>query len=129
MGKSARQKKWLFVGLVITGIAAAGPARASAAAISLYVEPSKIYPNTANNPCIFYGPGNCSSDPSGWYDPAGPTGSGGDGEFSLTQLITPMTEWNSVVGSQFVIGLDANQDKDAQILRSFDIYFNDSSTA
>jgi len=102
---------------------------AEAAGINIFAAPDKTYQNTTNNPCIFYGPGNCS-DPSGWPAPAGPTGGGQ--AFPTNPLVqtysgASYTAWASVVGSAFILGYDINQDVGPQTLSNFTITFYDSS--
>ena len=104
----------------------ASASMASASGMSIFTAPDKTYANTVDTPCIFYGPGNsgCNKDPSGWLTPAGPT----NGSFNpLTQTYagTDYTEWNSVVGSTFVLGFDVNDTSTPQTLAQMRIeYFS-----
>ncbi len=104
----------------------ASASMASASGMSIFTAPDKTYTNTVDTPCIFYGPGNsgCNKDPSGWLTPAGPT----NGSFNpLTQTYagTDYTEWNSVVGSTFVLGFDVNDTSTPQTLAQMRIeYFS-----
>jgi len=105
------------------------PTVASAAAISIFTAPDKTYANTADTPCIFFGPGQsgCSKDPAVWEAPAGPT----NGDFSpLTQTYTgaDYTVWNSVVGSSFVLGFDVNDTSTPQMLSTLTVDFFNVNT-
>ena len=98
------------------------PVAASAAPIAIYVAPNNTYQNTANNPCIFYGPGHCPADPSGWPAPESPTNQAFP---TLTQTYAgaDYTAWTVVVPGSFILGLDINQADDAQTLSEFTINF------
>ena len=115
-GFSAAARRALLV-LVATAL----PAAAGAAPIVVYVAPDNTYQNSANDPCVFYGPGNCAPDPDGWPTPAGPT----NGGFSLTQTYAgdDLEQWLTTVGSAFVLGLDVNQGNTVQTLSAFSITF------
>jgi hypothetical protein len=107
---------------------------ATAGPISVYTAPDKTYQNTANNPCLFFGPGNsgCSQDPANWPAPIGDTGGGDD--FNPNPLVntftgTDLTTFLNIVGNAFVIGFDVNDTTDPQTLSDFTISFlNASST-
>lgn len=120
-----RASQYVCVRLALLGslfLAAAGSAAASPLPISIFAAPDNTYQNSSNDPCVFYGPGNCPHDPSGWPDPASPT----NGNFSpLAQTYTgaDFTTWNSVVGTAFVLGLDVNDTDGVQTLTAFTIDF------
>ena len=113
----------LTLAVVAIALLSAWPGTASAAPIVVYAAPFQTYQNTANNPCVFYGPGACPADPAGWPAPESPT----NGAFDpLTQTYTgaDYTAWFSVVGSSFVFGLDINDTSTDQTLTGFTINFN-----
>ena len=116
--------------LILGGFAIVGlPTLATATPISIFTAPTNTYQNTANNPCVFYGPGNCSSDPAGWPAPASPT----NGAFSpLTQTYDSsgsFAEFQSVVGNSFIVGLDINDTSTPQTLTAFTINFLNSGNS
>ena len=116
------------VGLsVLVASLALAPA-VEAAGISIFTAPDKTYQNTTNNPCIFYGPGNCS-DPSGWPAPAGDTQNFTANPLVQTYDGSGYSSWLSVVGTSFILGYDINQanGKPAQILTELTITFYDGS--
>jgi hypothetical protein len=98
----------------------------SASPVTIFTAPDHTFQNTTNNPCIFHGPGNsgCNADPNPWLDPAGPTGLGNVSSFSLTQSYTGAhyTEWQTNVGSAFLLGLDINENS-AQTFAALTIQF------
>jgi hypothetical protein len=107
--------------LGLAGVAAAGP-------ITVFQAPNNTYQNTANNPCIFYGPGNdCAQDPPGWVPPTGNTGGGT--AFTPNPLLKDyagldLVKWAAVVGGSFFLGLDINdQGSGPQTLSNFTIHF------
>jgi hypothetical protein len=120
--------------LILALLAAAVPAMATASDINIFVAPDNTYQNTANNPCVFYGPGGCPSDPAGWLDPASPT----NGDFTtLTQTYTgtyfdgASGSWIDIVGDTFILGLDINDQGGAtgtQTLDPFTISFFGASS-
>lgn len=103
---------------------------AEAAGISIFTAPDKTYQNTTNNPCVFYGPGNCS-DPSGWPAPAGDTQGFTANPLVQTYDGSNYTAWLSVVGTAFILGYDINQanGKPAQSLTNLSITFYDSANS
>lgn len=112
------------------------PVLASAAPIpiAVYVEPNNVYQNNDINPCIFNGrevgadsQNRCKDDPADWPNAVGPTGTGNTGTFTLTQSYTA-TDWNNFVGSQFVVGFDANDTSIPQTLDYFRIYIDNVLT-
>jgi hypothetical protein len=117
------------VRLVLAGglfLALPGLAAASPLPISIFSVPTKLYQNTVNDPCVFFGDGqkgqDCPKDPAGWPTPAGPT----NGNFTaLTQTYTgtDLDTWNDVVGKSFILGLDINDTDGTQTLTSFTIDF------
>src|SRR5262245_42627973 len=124
--------------LVLVSIAAAlfWPKVSGAAPISIFIEPSKIYQNTENNPCIFYGThdgadsnNKCSHDPAGWPNPVGQTGAQGSGETRTLENTILMTDWNAAsLPLFFVVGFDANESSTSQTLDYFKILFNGVET-
>jgi len=106
-------------------LALPGLATASPLPISIFAAPDKTYQNTTNNPCVFYGPGNCPHEPAGWLDPAGPTGGNFADPLNQTYAGADYTVWNNVVGTAFILGLDVNQEgSQAQDLTTFTIDFS-----
>ena len=113
---------------ILTAIAVFGAAvTAQAAPISVFhASITHVYQNTANSPCVFYGPGNCPQDPAGWPDPTGNTGGGTpfvpnplEQEYTGLDLIA----WNNIIGGSFIIGIDINDTGVAQTLSDFTITF------
>ena len=101
------------------------PLGASAAPISIFVAPDKTYQNTENNPCVFYGPGNCKEpeiDPLTWPEPAGPTNQDFE-PLTQTYAGADYTAFTTVIPTSFIIGLDINEDNDPQTLDEFTINF------
>jgi hypothetical protein len=114
-----------YVGLALAAMMGlAGGAAASP--ISIYTAPDKTYGNTANSPCIFYGPGQsgCNKDPAGWSRNTQNT-DGAFPAFPLTQTYSgaTFTQWLSVVGPTFVLGFDVNDTVTPQILDFLQIEF------
>jgi hypothetical protein len=101
---------------------------ASAAPITLFQAPTNTYQNTANNPCLFFGPGGsgCNQDPAGWPTPTGDTG-GGDpfNPNPLTKSFTgaDLTSFATNVGREFLLGLDINDTSTAQTLSTATVNF------
>jgi hypothetical protein len=107
--------------LIVPIVAAADP-------IVIYVAPDNTYQNSANNPCVFYGPAtDCAPDPAGWPLPEGPTNNDFD---TLTQTYTgaDFDAWLNFVGDAFILGLDINDTNVAQTLDPFTISFFDGSS-
>jgi hypothetical protein len=98
------------------------PAVTSAAPIVLYATASGSYQNSANDPCVFYGPGVCPVDPAGWPDPVGPT-NGDFGTLTHTYSGSDFNEWFNVVGTSFLLGFDVNDSHGLQTLSTFAINF------
>lgn len=104
---------------VLTGV---GTALASP--ISIYTAPDRTYGNTANSPCIFYGPGQsgCNKDPDPWFRNTENT----DGAFpasplTLTYAGADLLRFLQVVGNTFVVGFDVNDTSSQQFLETFTI--------
>jgi hypothetical protein len=118
--------KVLKLGLLVAVVFApafATNARASTLPIVVYLAPDNTYQNTANSPCLFYGPGNCPKDPAGWPAPTGDTGGGT--AFTPNPLTKDMTVagiWTTVIGNSFILGYDVN-DNSPQTLSNFTITF------
>jgi hypothetical protein len=106
----------------ILGLALTVPAVATAAPISIYQAPDNTYQNTANNPCVFYGPGACPADPTGWPTPTGNT-NGDFGTLNKTYTGASYTAFTTVVGTSFILGLDINDTSVAQTLSTLTIDF------
>ena len=98
------------------------PLGGSAAPIAIYVAPDNTYQNTANNPCVFYGPGTCPADPAGWPAPEGDTNQN-FGTLTQTYAGADYTAWSVVVPGSFILGLDVNQTGTDQTLEEFTISF------
>jgi hypothetical protein len=101
---------------------------ANAAGISVFhASLGHVYQNTANSPCVFYGPGNCPQDPAGWPDPTGNTGGGTP--FVPNPLVQEYTgteysvSWTNIIGGSFILGIDINDTGTAQTLSNFTITF------
>lgn len=100
---------------------------ANAAAISVFhASITHVYQNTANSPCVFYGPGNCPQDPATWPAPTGDTGGGTP--FQPNPLVqdytgTDLIAWNNIIGGSFILGIDINDTGVAQTLSNFTITF------
>lgn len=97
---------------------------AMASPISIYTAPDKTYGNTANSPCIFYGPGQsgCNKDPNPWFRNTENT----DGAFpsaplTLTYAGADLLRFLQVVGNTFVVGFDVNDTSSQQFLETFTI--------
>jgi hypothetical protein len=96
----------------------------------------RVYQNSLQNPCIIYGPGNCS-DPAGW-DELGPT----KGNFDLTTGAGPngasddhvitMGELRAALGFEpdstveFLLGVDLNQTSDPQEDLEIDVFIGNT---
>ncbi|MEO7190115.1 MAG: PEP-CTERM sorting domain-containing protein [Vicinamibacterales bacterium] len=117
-----------LAGFTVSGLMLPAVAKAAAIPISIYAAPSKTYQNTANNPCVFYGPGNCPADPSGWPDPEGPTNGAVTTTLVQTYSGSDLTAFNSIVGSAFVFGLDINDTNDPETLNPFTLTFYNGAT-
>lgn len=113
-------RKCLSVLVFSVGLIA--PTLASAAPITIWVAPDNTYQNTANNPCVFYGPGNCPADPAGWPEPESPTNQD-FGTLTQTYAGADYTAWTTVVPESFILGLDINQSGTDQVLSDFTINF------
>jgi hypothetical protein len=100
---------------------------ANAAAISVFhASATHVYQNTANSPCVFYGPGTCPQDPATWPAPTGDTGGGNP--FQPNPLVqdytgTELIAWNNIIGGSFILGIDINDTGVAQTLSNFTITF------
>jgi len=96
-----------------------------------------VFQNSAQNPCVIYGPGNCS-DPVGW-DELGKT----QGDFDLTTGIGPndaaeddhvitVGELRAALGFasnssvEFLLGVDLNQTNDPQTALEIDVFSGDT---
>jgi len=106
---------------------------ANAAPITVFhASLTHVYQNTANNPCVFYGPGNCPADPALWPAPTGDTGGGGafspDNPLTKTFAGADFTQFMLRTGGSFFFGLDINDTTDPQSLANFTITFIDGVT-
>lgn len=108
--------------------------RAAASPIVIFNAPDSTFQNSSNNPCIFFGPGlsGCAQDPAGWLAPVGPTGQGNNsiiGPLTQTYAGADFTEFKSVIGGEFILGLDINQTNASspQSMTDLTVTFRDSS--
>lgn len=120
----------LKIALAAVVIAFASATLAQAATITVYNAPNTVYQNTANNPCVFFGPGVCPNDPALWPTPQGDTGGGTP--FTPNPLVqdyagSDYTAWLTVVGTSFILGLDINDTQGTQTLSNYTINFYDAS--
>ncbi|HEX5071542.1 MAG TPA: PEP-CTERM sorting domain-containing protein [Vicinamibacterales bacterium] len=120
-------------GLAVMACVVCSAAPVEASSITVYAAPFQTYQNTANSPCVFYGPGTCPQDPSGWPAPVGDTGNSPTAftpnPLTQTYAGAEFTQWMSTIGSSFFLGLDVNQDASAQTLSDYTIrFFNSSNT-
>jgi hypothetical protein len=123
-GGEMTQKIATMVGLVWVLIAWAGVA--SAMPIAVIPVPDKTYQNTANAPCVFYGPApNCAHDPIslGWLSPMGDTNGAVDNLLTQTYEGSYLEAFKSIVGTSFVLGYDVNDKKKEPQELAFNIYF------
>lgn len=120
-----------LIGLAVCVSSLVLSAQVEASPITVYVAPFQTYQNTANSPCVFYGPGTCPQDPSGWPAPTGDTGNSPNAfvpnPLTQTYVGAEFSAWMSVIGSSFILGLDINQDTNAQTLSNYTIRFYDGS--
>ena len=117
-------KRALIVATAAIGILVAASA-AVASPITVYSQPGKVYQNTANNPCIFYGPGTCPADPVGWPPPAGDTNQDPP-MLTRDYAGADYAAFAAVAGTSFILGYDVNQTSNAEQLLGFSIYFNNA---
>ena len=106
------------------------PRAGSAATINIFIEPEKLYQNSTNNPCVFYGTkdgaeNKCNKTPPDWYPVVGPTGSDGSGALrTLENTFADLDAFYDVFpNGQFVVGFDVNETNEAQPLFYFHILF------
>jgi hypothetical protein len=88
---------------------------ASAAPMTLYQAPDNTYANTANNPCLFFGPGGsgCNQDPANWPAalPVGDTGGGNPfnpNPLTYSFVGADLLAFAQDVGGSFLLALDIN---------------------
>jgi hypothetical protein len=102
------------------------PAQARASSIQIYSIP--VHNTHQDYLCIFAGTSSCPQDPSGFPAPVTDT----NGDFpTLTHIYagSTLTNWNTFVGSSFVLGLDVNSASPHQTLSNLTLTFLDASNA
>jgi hypothetical protein len=115
-----------LVGAGLMGLASV----AEATAISIYTAPDKTYGNTANSPCIFYGPGlsGCNKDPIFWDRNTEDTNQAFPAiPLTFTYSGQSLAEWVAVVGRNFVLGFDVNDTSSTQFLETMTITTRDAA--
>lgn len=136
--KTVSQGLFILIGFLTIFLVVTNAARADV----LIPSDGNTYKNTAQNPCVIYGPGNCTN-PAGWeelgntqgdFDLITQTGINAAGDYIITmgELRTALgLPSNSTVA--FLLGLDLNEDNDPQtnlVLQVFigSAYYYDYST-
>jgi hypothetical protein len=119
-----RVNRLLFGACVAVALVFGGAIRADASIIvdgglALDTDPAAIYQQTSSSPCVIGG-NNCQNGAFPMFTENG----GGTHEYDDQSPFYTTSQITDIVGSTaFTVGLDYNQDRDAQYLYSFSAYY------